>query len=137
MLYGALTHLTALTVRKRDFVSVAERLKDVPYLWGGRSHLGLDCSALVQLCLADAGVAAPRDSDLQRDVLGINIGADAIHALTRGDLIFWNKHVAIVLDDKRIIHANAAAMAVSMHDAALFARMVEATNGPIMAIRRF
>ena len=94
-----LRHLGDVNERERDFVAVAERFVGTPYLWGGKSSLGLDCSALVQLALTATGVPCLRDSDLQEQTLGapIEMGAD-LSALKRGDLLFWNGHVAIVRD---------------------------------------
>ncbi|MET0294365.1 MAG: NlpC/P60 family protein [Phenylobacterium sp.] len=93
-----------------DFVTVAERLVGAPYLWGGRSAVGVDCSGLVQAALFACGRACPRDSDQQLAALGRDIEAAAFG---RGDLVFWRGHVAIGLSPERVLHANAAAMAVS------------------------
>jgi cell wall-associated NlpC family hydrolase len=93
-----------------DHVVTALRFLEVPYLWGGRTAAGLDCSALVQLSLAAAGIAAPRDSGPQRAALGQRVLGDA--PPRRGDLAFWPGHVAIVLDGERVVHANAHQMAV-------------------------
>ena len=130
-------HIAPLAAWAKDYVTVAERFLGVPYLFGGRSSLGLDCSSLVQLALAEAGMSAPRNSDHQCASLGAPIGdASALGIMRRGDLVFWNSHVAIAVDERRIIHANGLAMAVSIDDAAGFARAVEASEGPIMAINR-
>lgn len=94
-----------------DFVAVAERFVEVPYLWGGRTSLGLDCSALVQLSLAAVGRAAPRDSDLQEATLGQPLAGGPAEA-KRGDLAFWPGHVAICIDAEYIVHASGGAMAV-------------------------
>ncbi|MFZ1990223.1 MAG: C40 family peptidase [Alphaproteobacteria bacterium] len=131
------SHLTAIGEHAPDFVAVAAIFLGVPYLWGGRTSAGLDCSALVQLALAEAGIKAPRDSDQQREAVGETIGgAEALAQMQRGDLVFWNNHVAIAFDERRIIHANALAMAVSIDDAAPFARAVEASDGPVLAVKR-
>ncbi len=92
-----------------DFVAVAERFLETPYLWGGRSSLGLDCSGLVQVALAMAGIAAPRDSDLQQAALG----EPAAAPLRRGDLVFWPGHVGILSDALTLLHANGHALAVA------------------------
>lgn len=120
-----------------DYVAVAEMFLGVPYLWGGRTSSGLDCSALVQLSLAESGIKAPRDSDQQREALGQSIGgAEALTQMRRGDLVFWKNHVAIALDNARMLHANALAMAVSIDEAIPFAQAVEATDGPVIAVKR-
>jgi cell wall-associated NlpC family hydrolase len=94
-----------------DPVAVAERLAGAPYLWGGRSSLGVDCSGLIQQALYACGRACPRDSDQQAKVLGRPIPAAAFG---RGDLVFWKGHVALGLSPERVLHANSAAMAVSV-----------------------
>jgi len=135
--YVPLAHIAPIAARAPDFVGIAEGLVGVPYLWGGRSSLGIDCSALVQLSLAAAGVAAPRDSDHQRLALGVSIGGPGqLGSLSRGDLIFWDSHVAIALDARRIVHANAKAMAVSIDDLIAFAGDAEESAGPIREIKR-
>ena len=104
-------HLTALDSREPDHVAVAERFIGVPYLWGGKSSLGLDCSGLVQTALAAAGYQAPRDSDMQEDSLGASLSAG--EPLRRGDLVFWKGHVGIMRNGLHLLHANANAMLVS------------------------
>jgi cell wall-associated NlpC family hydrolase len=91
-----------------DFVAVAERFLNAAYLWGGRTSIGLDCSALVQLALAAAGTKAPRDTDQQERALGVATG----DAPRRGDLVFWKGHVAIMIDNENALHATGHAMAV-------------------------
>ena len=89
---------------------MAERFLGAPYLWGGRESLGLDCSGLVQAALFACGLACPRDTDQQAG-LGREIGRKDLH---RGDLVFWNGHVAIGLDAERVVHANGYHMAVAI-----------------------
>jgi cell wall-associated NlpC family hydrolase len=103
-------HLAPIGPIEHDPVRTALRFLEAPYLWGGRTALGLDCSALVQLSLAAAGIAAPRDSTPQRATLGHRVLGDA--PPRRGDLVFWPGHVAIVLDGDHVVHANAHHMAV-------------------------
>jgi cell wall-associated NlpC family hydrolase len=93
-----------------DYVAIAARFLETPYLWGGRSGFGLDCSALVQLSMMMTGRPAPRDSDMQAAGLGVPIERDS---LRRGDLVFWKGHVAIMEDDKTILHANGHTMSVA------------------------
>jgi cell wall-associated NlpC family hydrolase len=93
-----------------DYVAVAGRFLETPYLWGGRSGFGLDCSALVQLSMMMTGRSAPRDSDMQAAGLGTPIAREE---LRRGDLVFWKGHVAIMEDEATIIHANGHTMSVA------------------------
>lgn len=93
-----------------DYVSVAAHLLETPYLWGGKSGFGIDCSGLVQLSMRLAGQKAPRDSDMQANGLGAPIERQA---LKRGDLVFWKGHVAIMEDETTMIHANGNTMSVA------------------------
>ncbi|WP_034991268.1 C40 family peptidase [Beijerinckia mobilis] len=137
------THLCPVQSFETDFVSVAERLLHTPYLWGGKSCLGIDCSGLVQLALAQAGIAAPRDTDLQMAALGtpLPLGDDPsadLPTLQRGDLLFWKGHVGIMRDEATLLHANGHHMLVASEPLAeARARILEKSFGPIIAIKRF
>lgn len=107
------SHCQALdTQLDMDAVDVASLFLETPYLWGGRSGFGIDCSGLVQLALAMTGRSAPRDSDQQAAGLGRPIDPD-IDGLQRGDLVFWKGHVAFVEDNDLILHASGATMSVT------------------------
>jgi cell wall-associated NlpC family hydrolase len=93
-----------------DYVTVAALFLETPYLWGGKSGFGIDCSGLVQLAMRLAGQKAPRDSDMQAAGLGVPIDRSA---LRRGDLVFWKGHVAIMEDETTMIHANGNTMSVA------------------------
>jgi cell wall-associated NlpC family hydrolase len=104
-----LAHVASLSKRAPDFVAVAESFLGVPYLWGGKSSLGIDCSGLVQLALQTAGTACPRDTYMQESALG---QPKALTELRRGDLVFWKGHVGIASDSTTLLHANAHHMMV-------------------------
>ena len=103
-------HLWPLERFAEDFVSVAELLEHRPYLWGGTGSFGIDCSGLVQLSLRMVGLEVLRDTDMQQRTIGIEIGEGD---LRRGDLVFWKGHVAIMLDEANLIHANGHTMTVA------------------------
>lgn len=108
------SHLRPLAEHAADYVAVAERLLETPYLWGGTSALGVDCSGLVQLAMRLAGRSVLRDADMQQSSLGdaLEPGPD-YSALRRGDLVFWKGHVAIMDDGDTMIHANGHTMSVA------------------------
>jgi cell wall-associated NlpC family hydrolase len=107
-------HLKPAGEFSEDYVAVAEQLLMTPYLWGGSTAFGIDCSGLVQLAMRMAGRDVLRDSDMQADTLGepIELG-EAYSGLRRGDLVFWKGHVAIMTDERTMIHANGHTMLVS------------------------
>ncbi|MEM1343763.1 MAG: C40 family peptidase [Pseudomonadota bacterium] len=107
-----------------DWVAEAEALLGAPYVWGGRSPLGLDCSALVQLGLQAAGREAPRDADQQEATLGATLAEEA--ALTRGDLVFWQGHVGLMIDATHLLHANIHHMRVATEPLAEAVARIEA-----------
>ncbi|MGZ3305569.1 MAG: C40 family peptidase [Asticcacaulis sp.] len=107
-------HLSDFHDFANDFVAVAESYINAPYQWGGRESIGLDCSGLLQQALYASGYGCPRDSDMQMKLgLPLNI-EDDLSGLMRGDLVFWKGHVAIMVDDVNIIHANAHHMKVAI-----------------------
>jgi len=107
-------HLAPVDVVAADYVAVAETLLNTPYLWGGSSGFGIDCSGLVQLAMRMAGRDVLRDSDMQASTLGSEIepGPNGV-GLLRGDLVFWKGHVAVMTDPDTMIHANGHTMLVS------------------------
>lgn len=116
-------------------IDLAEQLIGAPYLWGGRSGDGLDCSGLVQTVLTIAGIECPRDADQQMAALGKDI-ADG-EALQRGDLVFFPDHVGIMVDQDKIIHANAYWMRVAIDPLAkVIARFGDESEQPVLARKR-
>ncbi len=132
-------HLMRIDEKADDFVAVAEGLLGAPYLWGGKSSLGLDCSGLVQIALAQAGIEAPRDTDLQQQALGSALAHDTASSdLRRGDLIFWKGHVGMMRDAATLLHANAHHMLVASEPLTVARARIGARGGSeIVAIKRF
>jgi cell wall-associated NlpC family hydrolase len=129
-------HVGLVDSRAPDFVAVAEQFAGTPYLWGGKSSLGIDCSGLVQISLNAAGTGCPRDSDIQQDGLGRALDRNEAKKLKRGDLIFWKSHVAIARDADTIVHANAHHMAVAIESTRAAIARIKAAGSDITAIKR-
>lgn len=123
---------------EKDPIAVAMSFLHAPYLWGGRSSLGLDCSALVQLSWQACGIDCPRDTDMQFDQFGMLINYDGQESsLRRGDLVFWKGHIGIWIDEDRFLHSNASDMRVAMAPLTFTANRIEAKGeGPITGVRR-
>jgi cell wall-associated NlpC family hydrolase len=129
-------HLVPINHRSSDMVAVAEMFLGTPYLWGGKTSLGIDCSGLVQVALTACGIGAPRDSDMQEAGLGASVPVTQLHQLKRGDLIFWRGHVAIVRDAATIIHANAHHMATAIEPTRDAVGRIKAAGSDITSIKR-
>lgn len=129
-------HLKPLGEFEADFVAVAEAFRHVPYLWGGKSVLGLDCSGLVQLSLQAAGRISPRDSDMQENGLGHALPLGDFAGLKRGDLIFWDGHVGIMADARQLLHANGHFMQVTLEPLADAVERIARRYGKMTAIKR-
>jgi cell wall-associated NlpC family hydrolase len=126
-------HLVPVAHAEPDFVTVAERFLGVPYLWGGKSNLGLDCSGLVQIALTACGIECPRDSDMQE----VGLGKPAnLAGLQHGDLIFWKGHVAIARGRNSMIHANAFHMSVAVEPVAEALARIGAAGSQVTSVRR-
>jgi cell wall-associated NlpC family hydrolase len=126
-------HLVPIAAAETDFVSVAEKFLNTPYLWGGKTSLGLDCSGLVQVALTACGIACPRDSDMQEGALGKSV---SLAGLQHGDLIFWKGHVAIARGRNSMIHANAFHMAVAIEPVAESLARIGAAGSQVTSVRR-
>ena len=145
-------HLAVIDACESDFVAVAEHFLDAPYLWGGKTCLGLDCSGLVQVSLEACGIACPRDTVMQEPTFApapANVGSRHLASKTgvnalleldptyrRGDLIFWKDHVAIVRDAETLVHANAFHMAVAIEPIAEAIERIRAAGSEVTSVRR-
>jgi cell wall-associated NlpC family hydrolase len=129
-------HAGSIDRYESDFVAVAERFAGTPYLWGGKSSFGIDCSGLVQVSLNAAGTGCPRDSDMQQDGLGRVLSPAESRKLQRGDLIFWKGHVAIARDGHTVVHANAHHMLTVIENTNDAIVRIKAAGSEIAAIKR-
>jgi cell wall-associated NlpC family hydrolase len=134
--YLPASHVAAIDAIEPDFVAVAERFVGTPYLWGGKSSLGIDCSGLVQIALIAAGTSCPRDSDMQETGLGRILPEVEAKDLRRGDLIFWKGHVAIVRDGEFIVHANAHHMATAIENTRNAIARIASAGSAVTSVKR-
>jgi cell wall-associated NlpC family hydrolase len=124
-------HLEPLA--EKDFVAVAERFLGMPYVWGGKTAAGMDCSGLIQNALQAVGKAAPRDTDMMQKSLG---DAVPLSRVQRGDLVFWKGHMGVMLDETRLLHANAFHMAVAIEPLGEAIARIQKAAGPVTTIKR-
>ncbi len=115
-----------------DYIATARQFLGTPYLWGGRESMGIDCSGLVQIALSMAGLACPRDSDLQEASLGYAVNEEPI----AGDIVFWRGHVGLISAPGRLLHANATHMQVVEEDFTEASERIASTSGSVTAIKR-
>ncbi len=137
--YVASRCVSPLGTYLEDFVSMAERFVGVPYLWGGKTAIGLDCSGLIQVALHAIGGDCPRDSDMQMASLGSSQGSTPdLDKLQRGDLVFWKGHVGVMVDAETLLHANAYHMEVAAEPLAeAVARIAATETGSVLDVRRY
>ncbi len=130
-------HLMPAGTVVSDIAGTAAQFLNVPYLWGGRTCSGLDCSGLVQLALARAGIAAPRDTDLQEKDVGTALDTSSARKnLKRGDLVFWDGHGGVMLDGLSLVHASAFHMAVVIEPLSEAEARIAPVAGPLRTVRR-
>ncbi len=128
-------HLKLPNEQSTDFVSIAEQFLGSPYLWGGKTYAGLDCSGLVQISLQASCIACPRDSDMQEQSLGQKIDFNQ-GELQRGDLVFWSGHVGIMMDGNALLHANGYAMCVTIEPIAAAVQRISQSGSEVTSVKR-
>jgi hypothetical protein len=116
-----------------DFVTVAEHFLGVPYVWGGKTFAGLDCSGLIQIALQAVGKAAPRDTDMMEKALGAEVNWTD---LQRGDLVFWKGHMGVMRNAENLLHANAFHMQVASEPLSDAMVRIAKIAGPVTSIKR-
>ncbi len=119
-----------------DPVAVAEAFVGTPYLWGGRTSVGLDCSGLVQLAFEAGGYMVPRDADMQAEEFGEPLAWREGMELRRGDLVFWYGHVGIMTNPTHLLHANAFHMAVELEPFAEARARIREAGYEVIGVRR-
>lgn len=135
--FAIASHLVPIAEFSDDFAGVAKDFLGTPYLWGGRTSNGVDCSALIQLSLQACGKMCPRDSDMQETTLGTALpDPHDQSAFERGDLIFWKGHMGVMLDETRLVHANAHHMATAIEPVSEAIARIAASEGEVTSVRR-
>lgn len=130
-------HIAPIGRFVRDYVEVGEMLIGTPYLWGGRTRIGIDCSGLVQNALDAAGILCPRDSDMQEAEVGESVPITAsLENLLRGDLLFWEGHVGLMVDGVMLLHANAHHMSVVVETLPEAIERIARAHAPLRSIKR-
>jgi len=130
-------HIALSTEYEKDFVTVAEMFEGTPYLWGGKTSLGLDCSGLVQVAFAACGKSVLRDTDMMQGQLGVEIPlTPELFGLERGDLVFWHGHMAVMCNQTTLVHANGYHMTTVVEPAKVARDRIASLFGEISAIKR-
>ena len=128
-------HVVELNIKEASFIAVAKKYIGTPYLWGGRSSNGLDCSALVQLSLSRVGILAPRDTDQQEETVGCFCGKNP-EGIEKGDLLYTQGHVAISSGRDLVLHANVHHMRVVEEPLQAFLSRLDETDHQLRSIKR-
>jgi cell wall-associated NlpC family hydrolase len=134
--YISASHLMPVDAIDSDFIATARRFIGAPYLWGGRTNLGLDCSGLVQIALQAAGYDCPRDSDMQAGFGSQVDFSGGLGESRAGDLVYWKGHIGIVSEPGRLLHANGFHMAVAEEPLADAVKRIRNSGSEVLAVRR-
>lgn len=127
-------HLVAIDDLAEDFVTVAEMFLNTPYVWGGKTAAGVDCSGLIQVALARTGVSAPRDTDMLQSA---GVPVDRRNDFRRGDILFWKGHMGVMVNAETLLHATAFSMSTIYEPVAVTRERIETGLGlPLLAVRR-
>ncbi len=130
------SHLRPIAEVAADPAGIAEQFHYVPYLWGGKTKAGVDCSGLIQTSYGAAGLDCPRDSDMMQQTIGKPLLINDLSGLQRGDLVFWQGHMGMMLDAERLIHANGYHMATVIEPLCDAVERIGAMFGPVTGFRR-
>lgn len=131
-------HVEAIDAIAPDYVATAATMLGAPYLWGGKSIRGIDCSGLVQLSLQRAGIDCPRDTDMQAGALpgDLKITDNILRELQRGDIVYWPGHVGLMIDETQLIHANGTNMSTTIDPVELIAGRSRKVGPIVAAVKR-
>ena len=132
--YVHFSNLRKINETTENWVDIAENFISTPYKWGGRSFIGIDCSGLLQICIAQKGIKVPRDTVDQVNCNFLEISHNS--ELKRGDIVFWKGHVGIMQNKIFMLHANAKNMKVSSEKLSLVIKRHNKTVGTITSILR-
>lgn len=97
------------SIANADITDIAKKFLNAPYLWGGRTYFGIDCSGFSQLVYKLKGISLPRDA---KDQAMKGNAVNMVHEIKQGDLAFFDNeegdiiHVGILLNNQTIIHAS-------------------------------
>jgi len=131
----SISQLKRKTELSKDPVEISKLLQNAPYLWGGNTSLGIDCSGLIQISMLLCGLDCPGDSDQQMNTLGQNL--DIGSPRKKGDILFWKGHVAWAVNERQILHANAFHMATVIEEAnEAIERIKKQDNNNVIAHKR-